>query len=768
MEGVEKPTLDLDGAGTQPPAGHTYAAPERQSHPAVLFSDDGAMRATEGASSPNRLGVHLMNSGVDVAVVAPRASRVDFCLIGKGESGVLKEKRISLLGPHQGVWHAHIPGVQAGDRYGFRVWGHWDPAAGLRHNPAKLLLDPYARGISGTLEYVPAIYGHKVDENCQALPGPLSADPYDSAPFVPHATVIADESGGVAPHPRTAWDTTVIYEAHVRGLTARAADIPEELRGTYAGMAHPAMIAHLKRLGITAIELLPIHASVAEPFLGEEGRVNYWGYNTLAFFAPEPRYATAAARAAGPQAVLAELKGAVSLLHEAGIEVLLDVVYNHTCEGGTTGPTLSWRGLDSVGYYVADPRNPERYIDYTGCGNSLDFRHRRVLQMALDSLRYWVREVGIDGFRFDLAVTSGRSGANFSPNHPFWMALATDETFADTKLITEPWDLGPDGWRTGQFPAPIADWNDRYRDAIRTFWLSDPAAIASGGIGHDLRDFATRLAGSADLFSSGELPGGRGPLASINLVTAHDGFTAADLTTYNVKHNEANGEGNRDGSDNNRSWNHGLEGPAPAGPAGGELRRARRRSLRNMLGTLLVSAGTPMLTAGDEFGRTQHGNNNAYCQDNEISHLNWDLEPWQEDLISSISRLIALRTRYPALRPTAFATGAIAAGDSLPDIAWFTAAGTAMEPHRWHDHNVRVLQLLRSGTAWGGEDIAVLFNGHLDHATVKLPKWRGRSWQVAWDSAVDAPDDLQRVWIPDAAEITLPALSMRVLVGAAQ
>ncbi|MFH5824054.1 glycogen debranching protein GlgX [Georgenia sp. AZ-5] len=529
----------------------------------------------------------------------------------------------------------------------------------------------------------------------------------------------------------------MLYEAHVRGLTMNLRGVPPELRGTYAGLAHPATIAHLKRLGVTTVELLPIHASLAEPWLTRKGLGNYWGYNTLGFFAPEPRYATRAAREAGPQAVLAEVKGMVALLHAAGLEVVLDVVYNHTCEGGADGPSLSLRGLDNTGYYLHDGARPAALVDVTGCGNSLDFRRTRVVQLALDSLRYWAGEVGVDGFRFDLAVTLGRNGADFTPYHPFFVAMTTDPLLGSAKLIAEPWDLGPGGWRTGQFPAPTADWNDRFRGAVRTFWLADAGAQAKGHTGRDLRELATRMSGSADLFGLGEVPGGRGPLGSVNFVTAHDGFTLADLVAYDHKHNAANLEDNRDGSDDNRSWNHGLEGPVRRDSPFAVVLPLRRRSMRNLLGTLLVSAGVPMITAGDEIGRTQRGNNNAYCQDNEISWVDWETEPWQRDLLATAAYLLDLRRDHPVLRPARFASGRPAPGDDVADLAWFDARGEAMTAQLWHDPHNRVLQMLRSGRP--GADALVLLNGSLDLQEVTLVKGRGADYELVWDSAWERP-----------------------------
>ena len=732
------------------------------------------------------LGAHLYGGGLDVAVFASHATAVDLCLLDEDHSTPtgLSERRFALHRTEHGVWQGHVPGVGAGQRYGFRVHGRWDPASGLRHNPAKLLLDPYARAVTGSFELGPEVYGHAVDEHLAPLPD-LEPSALDSVGHVRHGVVLPEPP--VVPaeaRPHTPWQRTVVYEAHVRGLTERLPGVPEHLRGTYAGLAHPATIAHLRDLGVTAVELLPIHASNDEPFLLERGLRNYWGYNTLGFFAPEPRYATAAAQAQGPAAVLEEVRGMVHLLHEAGLEVILDVVYNHTAEGGDGGPSLSWRGLDNTQYYLHDGQQAH-LLDVTGCGNSLDFRRVRVVQMALDSLRYWTERIGIDGFRFDLATTLGRHGSEFSPEHPFLVALATDPVLSRTKLIAEPWDVGPGGWRTGQFPAPMADWNDRFRDAVRTFWLSDPATGVTGGTGGDLRDLATRLAGSADLFAHGPVPGGRGPLASINYVTAHDGFTAADLVTYNHKHNEANGEENRDGTHDNRSWNHGVEGPvAPGDERGGPgdaaeragraptldergpgILLARRRSVRNLLGTLLLSAGTPMITAGDELGRSQLGNNNGYCQDSEISWVDWELEPWQEDLLATTRHLLRLRREHPVLRPDHFANGRTAEGDLIADLAWFRADAARMDSAAWHDSRVRVLQMLRSGHAVGDCDLLLVLNGSLGAQDVTLPQGAGADYTLVWDSAWERPAAGEPQVAAPGSVTTMEPLTMRAYLS---
>ncbi|GHG56910.1 glycogen operon protein GlgX homolog [Flavimobilis marinus] len=706
-----------------------------------------------------RLGVHVADNGVTVAVLASHATQVELCLVDPTPTG-WAERRVALEGPVLGVWRAHVPGVQPGQRYGFRVDGPWDPRAGLRYNPAKLLVDPYARGIEGDLEYGAEAFGYLTDATGAGDPyGPRS--PHDSLGHVPLSVVVGPGfTPRTADRPRVPWSDTVLYEAHVRGLTMNLPDVPAELRGTYAGVAHPATIAHLRALGVTTIELLPVHASTNEHHLVDKGLTNYWGYNTIGFFAPEPRYAMASSRAAGAGAVLDEVKGMVQLLHEAGIEVVLDVVYNHTCEGGTGGPQVSWRGLDPTVYYRHDGGSPAQFADVTGCGNTLDFRRTPVVRMALDSLRFWASEVGVDGFRFDLAVTLGRGHDGYTADHPFLVALQTDPVLSELKLIAEPWDVGPGGWQTGRFPAPFAEWNDRFRNAVRSFWLTDAAEASRGRATHGVRELATRLSGSADLFGYGDPPGLRGPAASINFVTAHDGFTMADLTAYDHKHNEANGEDGRDGSNDNRSWNHGYEGHADAEVVGSEIAALRRRSHRNLLATLLLSAGTPMITAGDETGRSQHGNNNAYCQDNALSYLDWDLDADARNLLATTSYLLTQRRALSALRAERFFHGRPHPGgaeDEL-DLAWFTIAGTPFSDADWHDTSHRAIQMLRRSD--GPEDPAVLLavNGALD--ALEVTPAAGLRWELLWDSTWEHPDE--RFAAGDDAPATMEPLSVRL------
>jgi isoamylase len=729
--------------------------------------------ATTGRDrAPRRLGVHVTDSGVDVAVLAPHATAVDLCLID-GPADALTERRVPLSGPQQGIWSAAVPGVRPGQRYGLRADGPWQPAYGLRYNHAKLLVDPYARGLVGDLAYGPVTYGHVVGDD-------LVGDPYgprdgrDSAAHVPHGVVVDTRAlpgpDPAANRPWTPWADTVVYEAHTKGLTHLHPALPPELRGTYAGLAHPAVVDHLLSLGVTAVELLPIHAFTSEPHLVAKGLTNYWGYSTLGFFAPHAAYATAAARAAGPAAVLAELRATVHALHDAGLEVLLDVVYNHTCEGGLGGQHLSWRGLDNSYYYMHDGSVPATLVDVTGTGNALDFRRTGVVAMTLDSLRYWADVVGVDGFRFDLAVTLGRGTDGFRPDHATLVAAATDPSLTGLKLVAEPWDVGPGGWRTGQFPAPFGEWNDRFRNAVRSFWLADPGRAAHGLPGDRVRDLATRLAGSADLFGSGTPPLTRGPRASINYVTAHDGFTLADLVAYEHKHNAANGEQNRDGSDDNRSWNHGVEGPVQRESPAADIAPLRRRSVRNLFATLVLAAGTPMITAGDETGRTQGGNNNAYCQDNEISWVRWDLSPWREDLLATARHLLALRREHPALRSETFYSGAPRVPGGPPDLGWYGADGVPFDHGRWHDASIRTFQMVRAAPAPGDDEVLLLVNGALDAVAVRLADGDATPWTLAWDSVWEHPAEVSTAAISGGLHqsvgsvTTVEPLSMRVYV----
>ncbi len=694
---------------------------------------------------------------MDVAVLAAHADRVEFCVVEPPDSpgSPVRERRVDLPELTHGVWHGYVPDVGVGQEYGFRVHGRWEPARGHRHNPNKLLLDPYARALSGPLHLVPELFGHTVGSGF-AGDGAI-ADLRDSAPFAPRG-VLVDESfdWGDDRAPDIPWSHSIVYEAHVRGLTMQLPGVPPHLRGSYAAIGHPAVVEHLRSLGVTTLELLPVHAIGTESSLARRGLPNYWGYSTLGFFAPHPGYAADGT----PGGAVREFKGMVRTLHEAGIEVVLDVVYNHTCEGGPDGPMLSWKGLDAATYYRLDGHGA--YVDTTGCGNTLDFSHPRVIQQALDSLRYWVQQMHVDGFRFDLAVTLARARDGFDPDHPFLVALRTDPVLCDVKLIAEPWDVGPHGWRTGQFPPPFTEWNDRFRDSVRDFWLGGLARATQGESSSGVRDLATRLAGSADTFHAV-----RGPLASVNFVTAHDGFTLADTTAFDRKHNEANGEGNRDGSDNNRSWNHGVEGPTDDQ----EILGARLRSHRNILGTLLLATGVPMITSGDEFGRSQGGNNNAYCHDGPLSWVDWDLTDPQEDLFRTTRHLVRLRRDHPVLRQDRFFAGRPVHPDGTKDLAWFGPDGVEMDHARWHDAALRTLQMYlhavvpTSDGRHSDESLLVLVQGVPDVVEVTLPgpPW-GSGFSLLWDSAEAHPPARGQdpVFLDAGATFEIAGPSMRV------
>ncbi|HSG12233.1 MAG TPA: glycogen debranching protein GlgX, partial [Gaiellaceae bacterium] len=590
---------------------------------------------------PFPLGATWDGHGTNFSLFSESAERVELCLFDE-ESG---ETRFALEERTAFVWHGYLPGVGPGQRYAYRVHGPWAPGLGHRFNPAKLLVDPYARAIDGVVD-------HRVASTLPYVPtgapdADLEPDDEDDADAIPKCVVVDDSFDWEGDrHPETPWADTIIYELHVRGFTQRLPGVPEHLRGTYAGLASDAAIAHLTSLGVTAVELMPIHHIADEHFLPDRGLTNYWGYSSIGFFAPHAPYAATGRR--GEQ--VRELKGLVKALHRAGIEVILDVVYNHTAEGSHLGPMLSFKGIDNAAYYrlAEDGRH---YVDFTGTGNSLNPVHPSVLRLITDSLRYWVVDCHVDGFRFDLAAALARELHDVDRLATFFDVIHQDPVLSQVKLIAEPWDVGPGGYQVGNFPVLWAEWNDRYRDAMRDLWR-----------GHgDVASFARRFTGSSDLYQAD----GRRPSASINYVTAHDGFTLADLVAYDHKHNLANGENNRDGTDDNRSWNHGLEGPVtPDATAGGvldglgvEIAPLRRRSIRNLLATLVLAAGTPMITAGDEMGRTQRGNNNAYVQDDETSWVSWDLSPWRKDLLATARYLLALRREHPALRPDTFFTG---------------------------------------------------------------------------------------------------------------
>ncbi|MEV7087960.1 glycogen debranching protein GlgX [Streptomyces sp. NPDC093085] len=715
-------------------------------------------------------------TGTNFALWAGGAEAVEVCLYD--ERGA--ETRLPLAELTHEIWHGFVPGVGPGQRYGFRVHGRWDPWTGARWNPAKLLLDPYARAVDGEFTLPPEVYGHVRD-----WPQPHVADTVrddrDSAPYVPKGVVVHDDAPGDGwrddRRPKTPLADSVIYELHVRGFTKLHPGIPEHLRGTYAGLAHPAAIGHLRRLGVTAVELLPVHHFAHEDHLLRRGRRNYWGYNSIGYFAPHAGYAASGTR--GQQ--VEEFKEMVRALHAAGIEVILDVVYNHTAEADERGPTLSLRGIDNRGYYRL-PADARRYTDYTGCGNTLHVVQPQVLRLITDSLRYWVTEMGVDGFRFDLAAALARSRHDVDMLSPFLAVIAQDPVLRRVKLIAEPWDVGSGGYQVGAFPPLWAEWNDRYRDAVRDFWR---------GALPDVRDLGYRLSGSSDLYAWG----GRRPYASVNFITAHDGFTLRDLVSYGRKHNEANGEENRDGTDDNRSWNCGAEGETDD-PA---VLALRWRQLRNLLTTLLVSTGVPMLVAGDEMGRTQGGNNNAYCQDNEVSWVDWSLlggiaedvaeAPDASDtpggevpdgaadgpagLYRLAVRLLALRRAHPVLRRRAFFSGLRQSPDGVRDLAWFTPYGAEMTEADWYAP-AATLGLFLSGRDIPGRDargekitddsfLTVLHAGH-EPVEFTLP---GPPWAGGYELVVDTARADQRaapgtVWRGGTA-VRVPARAVLLL-----
>ncbi|MBV7364048.1 glycogen debranching protein GlgX [Actinomycetaceae bacterium TAE3-ERU4] len=729
-------------------------------------------------NSTSRLGATAKSDGVEFVVFSAHATAVDLCLLTPEG-----ERRLQMFGPTNGRWSIFVPDLKVGAHYGYRFYGPWDPNYGHFFNPAKLISDPYARALSHIPLHTPEIYAHEVNQDYEPTVWPPLASAVDSAGIAPWSVVIENDFE-ISPRPLTSPDKTIIYEAHVIGLTKLMPSVPAELRGTYAGLASEGCISYLKDLGITAVELLPVHAKWSEPFLSKRGLTNYWGYSTLNYFYPEPTYATKQAQQAGPKAVIDEFRGMVSILHQEGIEVILDVVYNHTCEGSQKGCSLSWRGADNATYYMQDLANPGHVVDVTGTGNSLNFSSPEVIGMTLDSLRYWVEEMGIDGFRFDLGVTCARMHGHFDRQHPFLVALANDPILSTCKLIMEPWDIGFDGWHTGDFPVPLAAWNDRFRSDVRDFWVSNYAALhdSAAQIGGQ-SGLATRLAGSADTFYRD--PNGivRSPLSSVNFITAHDGFTLADLVSFNSKHNEANGEENRDGSDDNRSWNHGFEGTfislensQLSDKQKEQIRANRLRTMKNLFATLLLSAGIPMFVAGDEIARSQQGNNNAYCQDSQISWIDWRTLPWQDNLRKMIKLLLRLREANPVMRPTKFATGSPARPDSLhADLEWFARDGRQMEGASWANVEGRVLQMHRCSTYPGQSDMLLVINGTPTDATLLAALPEGKRYYLAWDSTWETPADggygqsddfpTSPSYCVKKEEIDIPADSIRVYIS---
>ncbi|MBD9677809.1 glycogen debranching protein GlgX [Pseudomonas sp. PDM18] len=678
-------------------------------------------RVTEGRPFP--LGATWDGLGVNFALFSAHATRVELCLFDA--QGKREVERIELPEYSDEIWHGYLPDAHPGQIYGYRVYGPYEPDAGHRFNPNKLLIDPYARQLVGELTWSEALFGYTIG----SADADLSFDERDSAAFVPKCKVIDPAfTWGEQQPVRVPWDETVIYEAHLRGLSMRHPAVPERLRGTCAGLMNSELLQHLRQLGITSLELLPVHGFLDDKHLLEKGMSNYWGYNSIAFFAPQARYL-----ASGH---INEFKEMVAHLHAAGIELILDVVYNHTAEGNELGPTLCMRGIDNVSYYRLKADNRRYYVNDSGTGNTLDLSHPCVLQMVTDSLRYWATEMRVDGFRFDLASILGRYADGFDERHSFLVACRQDPVLSHRKLIAEPWDCGPGGYQVGGFPPGWVEWNDRFRDTVRSFWRGDEG---------QLPDLARRLTASGDLYDQR----GRRPYASVNFITAHDGFTLRDVVTYNDKHNQANGEDNRDGSDDNRSWNHGVEGPTDDE----DIRRLRLQQMRNLMATLLLSQGTPMLLAGDEFSRTQQGNNNVYCQDNELGWVDWNLDDEGRELLAFTRRLIRLRQAYPILRRGRFLVGEYNEELGVRDVTWLAPEGEEMTEDRWHDPQRRSLGMLMDGRAQptgirrsgGDATLLLLVNAGHEGLDFILPETaQGRDWQYLLDSA--EPADHEHSW----------------------
>jgi isoamylase len=695
---------------------------------------------------PFPLGATWDGLGVNFALFSAHAKKVDLCLFDL--DGRSELERIELPEYTDEVWHGYLPEARPGTTYGYRVHGPYEPDAGHRFNPNKLLIDPYAKQLVGSLKWGPELFGYTLDHPDKDL----SFDARDSAPFVPKCRVI-DPAFTWGRDQRTAigWERTILYEMHVRGFTMRHRQVPKELRGTFAGLADPHICGYLRSLGITSAELLPIHAFVDDDYLLQKGLKNYWGYNSICFLAPDPRYLSTP--------FVNEFKEMVNQFHAAGIELILDVVYNHTAEGSELGPTISFKGIDNASYYRLLPDQQRFYINDTGTGNTVNLSHPRVLQLVADSLRYWAGEMRVDGFRFDLATILAREPYGFDEGGGFLDACRQDPTLSQVKLIAEPWDIGPGGYQVGHFPPGWAEWNDKFRDTVRAYWKGDEG---------QLPDLAKRITGSGDLFDRR----GRKPWASVNFITAHDGFTLHDLVSYNEKHNEANGENNEDGNSDNRSWNHGVEGPTDDP----EIVALRERQKRNMLATLLLAHGTPMLLAGDEFGRTQNGNNNAYCQDNELNWIDWDQIPdGGGDLVDFVRKLIALRKAYPILHRSRFIVGEYNEVLEVKDATWLSPSGEEMALEQWQDPNAKCFGVVFDGRAQPtgirrrGADATILLvlSAHHDVVEFTLPAVPdGDSWLCLIDTTVpdlmeDAPHEFGEVYKVTARSFLLFALENR-------
>jgi isoamylase len=696
------------------------APAERSVHTSARAVGTGTRIRAVWPGQPYPRGATWDGEGVNFSFYSEHATRVELCIFDP--SGRHEVQRIEQRERTDLVWHCYLPEARPGLLYGYRVHGPYEPEKGHRFNPNKLLIEPYAKLIEGRLRWTDAHFGYRVGHPR----ADLSFDRRDSASGMPKCRVIdpAFTWGDDRP-PRTPWHDTVIYELHVRGMTMRHPQVPAELRGTYAGIGSAPVIEYLLRLGVTAVELMPVHLFVDDRHLLDRGLRNYWGYNTIGFFAPEMRYSAGGS--------INEFKTMVKTLHSAGIEVILDVVYNHTAEGNQLGPTLCFRGVDNATYYRLVPDNPRYYMDFTGTGNTLNLQHPRVLQLIMDSLRYWVTEMHVDGFRFDLASTLARELYDVDRLGSFFDTITQDPVLSQVKLIAEPWDVGAGGYQVGNFPPGWNEWNDKYRDTMRAYWKGD------GGL---IGEFARRFSGSADLYEAS----GRKPHASINFITAHDGFTLEDLVSHNGKHNEANAEDNRDGSDNNRSWNCGVEGPTDDP----QIRGLREQQKRNLLATLLLSQGVPMLLAGDELGHTQRGNNNAYCQDNEISWLDWNLTEEQQEFFAFAQRMIAVRRQHPVFARRRFLRGRPVPGELTKDVAWLTPAGTEMTEEEWDQEFARCLgvylsgaaldRIDRRGRALADDNFLLLFNAHYESIDFVLPRFRpDHHWVPLLDTALEGP-----------------------------
>ncbi|WP_440130266.1 glycogen debranching protein GlgX [Trinickia symbiotica] len=692
------------------------------------------MPIAEGLPFP--LGATWDGQGVNFALFSANATRVDLCLFD--ENGKRELGRIELPEFTDEIWHVYIPGLRPGAAYGYRVHGPFEPEAGHRFNSSKLLLDPYAKAHVGSLKWNAAVFGYRLG----AKDVDLTLDKRDSAPFVPKCVVVDQNFSWTHPtRIRVPWERTIIYETHVRGYSKRHPAVAPELRGTFEGLGQKPIVDYVKSLGVTCIELMPIHAFVNDSHLLDKGLTNYWGYNTIGFFAADPRYF---ARSSG---IIDEFKQMIDRFHEADLEVILDVVYNHTAEGNELGPTLSFRGIDNASYYRLMPDEPRYYINDTGTGNTLNLSHPRVLQMVMDSLRYWVTEMRVDGFRFDLATILGREPYGFDESGGFLHSCRQDPVLSSVKLIAEPWDCGPGGYQVGGFPPGWAEWNDRFRDIVRAFWRGEDGAAP---------ELASRITGSGDKFNRR----GRRPWASVNFVTAHDGFTLNDLVSYNDKHNDANGEDNKDGHSDNKSWNCGVEGPTDDAQVGA----LRERQKRNLLATLLLAQGTPMLVAGDEFGRTQQGNNNAYCQDNEMSWLDWEgMGDEGRALTEFVIKLTTLRHTLPVLRRGRFLTGAFNETLQLSEVKWMSPAGTELTAQHWDDPLMKCFGLVIDGRAQvsgirrpaSDATLLLVLNAHHDVVDFTLPEIPGSDqWSCLIDTNVPVREELPDFESGDIYQVT--------------